>query len=41
MLSGLQIEADIINLTILECKLKAIINFIKKLKNNKSNHIGM
>ena len=41
MLSGLQIEADIINLTILECKfLNSLYNSNISI-NNKSNHIGM
>ena len=41
MLSGLQIEADIINLTILECKFMYRNELYNKYKDNKSNHIGM
>ena len=41
MLSGLQIEADIINLTILECKSTKAETQKVNHNNNKSNHIGM
>ncbi len=41
MLSGLQIEADIINLTILECKYELLERRIQLHLDNKSNHIGM
>ena len=34
-------EMRIINLTILECKLKNLKSFIKTKAYNKSNHIGM
>ena len=41
MRGGIEITKEIINLTILECKL--IVNYILKdcVKHNKSNHIGM